>query len=370
MAEARDGVCRWGILGTAGIARKNWRALLNAGNATLVAVASRSAERGAEYVAGCQSLAPFETPPEPVEGYQRLLERDDVDAVYIPLPTGIRKQWAVAAARAGKHVLSEKPAGCHAGEVEEIVAACREHGVLYMDGVMFMHSERLTRLRQVLDGPDGVGALRRIVSQFSFKAPDDFFEDDIRASSALEPMGCLGDLGWYNVRFALWTMGWQLPRQVSGRMLSERKRPDSPAAVPVEFSGEMLFGGGVSSSFYCSFLTENQQWANVSGDRGYVQVDDFVLPHLGSEVSFRLEQSVYRIEGCDFKYEPHSQRFAVREYSDGARSAQETRMIQTFSELALKGEPDPFWGDVALRTQRVLDACLASARDGGRLIEL
>jgi predicted dehydrogenase len=368
MVRERDGVCRWGILGTAGIARKNWRAIWNASNATLVAVGSRSAARAAEYVDACQSQVPFPERPEAVEGYDRLLARSDVDAVYLPLPTGIRREWAIAAARAGKHVLSEKPAGCHLGEVEEIVAACREHGVQYMDGVMFMHSGRLGRLRRVLDDPEGVGAKRRIVSQFSFKAPDDFLEENIRMSSALEPLGCLGDLGWYDIRFALWTMDWALPERVSGRILSERKRPDSPDTVPVEFSGELFFGGCVSASFYCSFLTENQQWANVSGDRGYVHLDDFVLPFHGSEVGFQLAQSVYRIEGCDFRYESHPQRFAVHEHSDGALSAQETRMIQTFSDLALRGEPDAFWSEAAVKTQRVLDACLASARNDGRLV--
>lgn len=369
MAGARDGICRWGVLGTATIARKNWRAIRNAGNATLGAVASRDTARAKEFIAGCQSQVPFDPAPEPVEGYERLLARDDIDAVYLPLPTGLRKRWVVEAARAGKHVLAEKPSGSSLAEVEEIVAACREHGVQYMDGVMFMHSARLALLRKVLDDPEGVGRVRRIVSQFSFKAPDDFLRENIRVSSALEPMGCLGDLGWYDVRFALWTMGWELPQQVSGRALAVAKRPDSPGTVPTEFSGELLFGGGVSASFYCSFITENQQWANVSGDRGYVQLDDFVLPNLGSEVAFHLEQPFYRIEGCDFKYEPHSRRFAVREYSDGAADAQETRMIRTFSDLALRGEPDPFWSDAALETQRVLDACLASSREGGRLVE-
>lgn len=369
MAKPRDGICRWGILGTATIARKNWRAIRNAANATLAAVASRDAARAAEFVAECQSHVPFPSTPEAVGGYDALLARDDVDAVYIPLPTGLRRRWAVEAARAGKHVLAEKPSGRDLGEVEEIVAACRESGVQFMDGVMFMHSARLEQLRQVLDDQESVGRLRRIVSQFSFKAPEDFLRENIRVSSDLEPMGCLGDLGWYDVRFALWTMGWELPRQVSGRLLAEARRPDSPGAVPTEFSGELLFRDGVSASFYCSFVTENQQWAHVSGDAGYVQIDDFVLPYLGSEVAFDLSRHHYRIEGCDFKYEPHTRRFAVREYSDGAPDAQETRMIRTFSDLVLQGQPDGFWSDAALKTQRVLDACLASARKGGRLVE-
>jgi len=369
MTSASDGTCRWGILGTASIAKKYWRAIRNAENATLRAVASRDGARAADFISECQFQVPFPDEPEAVEGYDRVLARNDVDAVYVPLPTGLRREWVVAAARAGKHVLGEKPSGCNLGEVEEIVAACRKAGVQYMDGVMFMHSTRMDRLRQVLDDPDCVGTIRRIVTQFSFRAPEEFLRENIRVSSELEPMGCLGDLGWYDVRFALWVMGWELPERVSGRLLAEAKRPDSPGTVPTEFSGELFFEGGVSASFFCSFLAENQQWANVSGDRGYVQLDDFVLPFHGSELAFQVANSHYRIEGCDFNYEPHPRRYAVREYSDGHPDAQETRMIRTFSDLALRGKPDAMWSDAALKTQRVLDACLASARDDGRLVE-
>jgi hypothetical protein len=60
----------------------------------------------------------------------------------------------------------------------------------------------------------------------------------------------------------------------------------------------------------------------------------------------------------------------VTEYSDGAADAQETNMIRTFSGLALSGQPDPTWGEIALKTQVVLDACLHSARTGGGLVEV
>ena len=96
-----DGICRWGILGTAQIARKNWLAIRNASNATLAAVASRSTGRAEAYIGECQSAAPFAEAPEAVGGYDRLLARDDIDAVYVPLPTGIRKQWVIRAAEAG-----------------------------------------------------------------------------------------------------------------------------------------------------------------------------------------------------------------------------------------------------------------------------
>ena len=362
--------CRWGILGAAEIARKNWQAIRNAPNCTLTAVASRDGEKGRRFVALCQSHAPLDPPPRVFGSYEELLASDEVDAVYLPLPTVIRKPWAIRAAEAGKHVLVEKPVGVTAADVQDILDACRRHNVQFMDGVMFMHSRRMQRIREVLDDGQSVGQLRRIASQFSFGSGEEFFARDIRAHSGLEPLGCLGDLGWYNIRFVLWALGWQLPQRACGHVLATRRRPDSPGEVPVDFSGELFFADGVSASFYCSFLAENQQWANISGTQGFIYVPDFVLPHLGSEVTFQVCNDVFSIEGCDFNMEERTRPVAVPECSNSDANSQESAMFRTFAQLALSGKPDPAWGQIALKTQQVLDACLESARRDGRMVEL
>lgn len=357
-------VCRWGILGAANIARKNWKAIRLAENATLAAVASREPARAKAWLDANQAECPFPTAPAAC-GYDDLLKRSDVDAVYIPLPTGIRREWVVKAANAGKHVLCEKPCGPDAAELRAMLDACRANGVQFMDGVMFMHGKRLPLLRAVLDDGETVGQLRRITSQFSFAAGDDFLTGNIRVSRETEPLGALGDLGWYNIRFALWAMKYALPTKVSGRMLCEHA-----SGVPLEFSGELFFAGGVSASFYCSFQTELQQWAHLSGTKGSIAVSDFVLPYYGCESAFVADRPVFNVQGTRYHWESHPKRYAVTEYSDGAPDAQETNMIRTFSGLALSGKIDPTWPDIALKTQLVMDACLASARSGGALVEV
>ena len=362
--------CRWGILGTANIARKNWKAIRHAGNSALVAVASRDRERARRFIEECQAAVPLAPVPVPCGSYGELVERPDVDALYIPLPTGVRKEWVLRAAAAGKHVLCEKPCGATAPDVRAMLDACRQSRVQFMDGVMFMHSRRMELLRQALDDPDTIGTVRRIASQFCFKGSDDFMAGNIRVSSSLEPLGCLGDLGWYNFRFSLWVMNERLPQRVTGHIHARHARADGGPPVPVEFSGELFFAGGVSASFYCSFLTENQQWAHVSGTSGSVHVPDFVLPFFGCESAFEANRPVFNVRGCSFHMESHARRHAVAEYSDGTTDAQETNMIRTFSDRVLSGKLDPAWGEIALKTQLVLDACLRSARDGSRLVPL
>jgi predicted dehydrogenase len=223
-----------------------------------------------------------------------------------------------------------------------------------------MHGKRLPLLRKTLDDGETVGELRRINSQFTFRASDDFFQSNIRATTALEPLGCLGDLGWYNVRFSLWAMKYALPERVIGHLIAAHD------GVPTEFSAELFFADGVTASFYCSFRTELQQWAHVSGTRGSISVADFVLPYFGCEARFVADTPKFNVKNTSYHWESHPRRFAVPEYSDGHPDAQETNMIRTFSDLVRSGKPDETWGDIALKTQQVMDACMKSVRNDGR----
>lgn len=361
---------RWGILSTAQIGRKNWKAIRNTGNSTVVAVASRGVERSRQFIAGCQAEAPMDAVPRALGSYEELLAAKDVDAVYIPLPTGIRKEWVIRAAEAGKHIVCEKPCATSATDLREMLEACRRHRVQFIDGVMFMHSQRLPRMREVLDDGVSVGDIKRITSSFNFCAPPEFFTGNIRARAELEPFGCLGDLGWYCIRFALWVMNWQLPERVTGRFLRENAAQGSPAPVPTEFSGELLFKGGVSSGFYCSFLTANEQCAMISGSKGYLRVADFVAPFFGSELTFEVNNAVHNVSGCDFNMESHWRRFAVPEYGNSHPSAQETNLFRNFTNQVRSGELNELWPEMALKTQLVINACFESAHGNRREIEI
>jgi predicted dehydrogenase len=363
-------VCRWGILGTAGIAKKHWRGMRVAEGATITAVASRTLAAAQQFIDQCSAAVPYPNPVAAVAPYEALLDREDVDAVYIPLPTALRHHWVIRAAEAGKHVLAEKPAACDAVQVKEMLHACRQHKVQYMDGVMFMHSARLPLVRQLLDNPNTVGKLRRMASQFSFCGNAEFRTHNIRVDSRLEPHGCLGDLGWYCIRFFLWVMQGKLPISVRARMLSTLHGAGSPVAVPGEFSAELIFPGGVSASFYNSFVTENQQWMHISGERGNLALADFVLPYHGAEIAATLTQDVFRVDNCDFHMEHHQQRHAVSEYSSAFAGAQEIRLIETFVQLVRSGQLSEVWPQWTLTTQQVLDACWQSATNDGKTIEL
>jgi predicted dehydrogenase len=365
-----SGKIRWGILGAAEIARKNWKAIGNTGNSTVAAVASRDLERCRRFIAECQAEAPMAALPEAINSYEALLDSPGIDAVYIPLPTGVRKKWVLRAAAAGKHILCEKPCAVSAADLHEMIEACRRRRVQFMDGVMFMHSRRLERMREALDDQANIGEIRRIASAFSFGAPPEFFRGNIRAQGGLEPHGCVGDLGWYCIRLSLWAMKWQMPREVIGRVLEATAGAAGSAPVPTEFSGELFFEGGVSASFYCSFLTELQQWGIISGRRGYLSIPDFVLPFDGAEMNFEVRRSVFHIKGCDFRMEPGGRAITVAETSHGHPDSQETNMFRNFGEQIVAGGWNERWPEQAWKTQLVMEACLESGRADGRPVRL
>lgn len=357
---------RWGFLSTALIGRKNWKAIRLSGNATIVGVASRSIDRAREFIASCQRAQPLENEPVAFGSYDALIESPEVDAVYIPLPTGLRKEWVIRAANAGKHVVCEKPCAVSAEDLEEMIQACADNGVQFMDGVMYMHTDRLAEMRKMLDDGTSIGTLKRIATQFSFCAPPEFMEDNIRTDPSLEPYGCLGDLGWYTTRLILWAMNYEMPLEVSGRLLQEFNRSGDGPGVPMEFVGDLRFANGVTATFYNSFVTQHQQWAHLSGTGGHMSVDDFVLPYYSNFLSFRVTNADFRVFECEFNMEDNTRIVTTQEYSNGMPSAAESRLFRTFSQLVLDGKVDPFWPEASLKTQKILDLCLQSARDNSR----
>src|SRR6476659_2839115 len=118
---------RWGILGAASIARKNWKAFVNSGNGTVTTIAARDVARGEQFIRECQTQAAFESAPKVLGGCRVMLATTDVDAVYIHLPTALRKEWVIRAAQAGKHVYCEKPCAVNAADLREMLATCQKH---------------------------------------------------------------------------------------------------------------------------------------------------------------------------------------------------------------------------------------------------
>ena len=153
---------RWGILSTANIGRAAViPAIQSSKNGEVKAVASRDKQKGAEFAARLGI-------PRWFGSYEALLDDPDIDAVYNPLPNSLHHEWSIKAARAGKHVLCEKPLALNASQCLEMDAAAKESGVLLMEAFMYRFHPRTEAVIDLVRS-GALGELRMIQSSFTFK---------------------------------------------------------------------------------------------------------------------------------------------------------------------------------------------------------
>lgn len=140
---------RIGILGCANIAKKSTiKAFQSIDNAVVTSIASRNPEKAKEYA----SLFSIPT----YQSYDSLIKNSNVDAVYIPLPIGLHKEWIIRAAKAGKHVLSEKSLTIDFKSTKEIINACKiAKIVLYEDFMCDFHPQHQKVLMLIENGEIG-----------------------------------------------------------------------------------------------------------------------------------------------------------------------------------------------------------------------
>lgn len=177
---------RIGIVGTGKIAGKHAHAMSMTDQVTLQAVSSRRLASAEAFAADHGGA--------PVEGVGALLARDDIDAVYIATPTSAKHDIAMAALKAGRHVLIEKPLA-NASSARALAEKASSSGLVFMDATHFSHNPRTAIIRDRL-GQD-VGTPLTLVTNFH---ADVGGSENIRYDPVLEPYGALGDLGWYCAR--------------------------------------------------------------------------------------------------------------------------------------------------------------------------
>jgi predicted dehydrogenase len=129
--------------------------------------------------------------------------------------------------------------------------------------------------------------------------------------------------------------------------------------APTEFSGELFFDDNVSAEFYCSFLAADQQWAFVSGRKGWLRIPDFVHPFNSREPAFEVNRTEIRVRkaGASLRQAPIPESAEL-----GHPTAQNTIMFRNFARQVFSGKLNADWPMWVLKTQQVQDACLEAAR--------
>jgi xylose dehydrogenase (NAD/NADP) len=328
---------RWGVLGTAGIARSEVVPAIQASsNGRVNALAGRDPERNAEFAKSFGIKHVFAS-------YEALLASPNVDAVYIPLPNSLHAEWAIRAADAGKAVLCEKPLALNAGEAKRVADHFAERNVPLMEGFMYrFHPQNVEALKLVKDG--AIGDVSEVRAHLSVDIMADA-KSNIRFDKALGG-GSLLDMGCYAVSVA---------RRFLGEPVAALASFDDDPETGVDLSTTAIleFPGGRTALVSSSFRASGQGFYQLIGTEGVIDVPRAFIPGMGSRVA----------EGLVIVSDPDGRRAETTfEPANHYRL-----MAEAFADAVLAGKPVPYRPEDAVNNMRALDAIAASALSGKRM---
>jgi len=260
---------RWGILGTAGIARDAFLpALAEAGGGTALVVGSRQGRTAAAW-ASAHGVA------EGVEDYARVLEDPRVEAVYIPLPNGLHAEWTIASLRAGKTVFCEKPLCSTPEETAAVLEVARSSPGPLWEAFVFPFHAQTERLMALL-AAGTIGELREVRSSFHFLLDD---EEDIRLLAELSG-GAVQDVGCYPIRLARLVFG---AEPVEGRVRADARW--SATGVDEELWGALAFPGDRRLVLSCGFRSADDTSTTLLGTAGRIHLTNPFHPGSGDTIT-------------------------------------------------------------------------------------
>jgi len=263
---------RWGVLGYARIAYQHViPAIMRSSNSVFHGLASRDAAKLDE----CKTK--FNC-PNLYNSYEALLRDPEIDAVYIPLPNSLHREWTIKAAEQGKHVLCEKPIALNAAECRDMITACKQHNVVLMEAFMYRYSDYTRKVLQVLRS----GVLRDIKFIYStFRFPLTW-ANDVRSKPELGG-GSLYDVGCYPLNFVGMVVDEmaRIQSAANGKQVELGPMPEAISAqavreggVDVLFAGLLKYPTGMIASISSGFNAQKQLESHLIGTKGVLHVPE------------------------------------------------------------------------------------------------
>lgn len=314
---------RFGVLGYAGIAKKHLiPAMQKAGNAIPYAIASRSKEKLKEAL----SLFGFQ---KTYSSYEELLRDPDVDAVYIPLPNGLHKEWTIKAARAGKHVLCEKPLALTEEDCLEMIEACRENKVMLMEAFMYRFTTKTKKLQELLHS-GVIGDIKHIGATWRFVLEDN---SNVRLNESLGG-GSFRDVGCYPVNL--------IGMILNDEPLSVCAKKVSFQGVDMALSAVLKYKNDVLCTISSGFNSQSGILTEINGSKGSLILRDTFD---GTDIPILLVQegvtTEIPVEACS--------RYVLQ--------------IEAFSKALLEGLDSPLDLRESVRNNRLIARILAAAEE-------
>lgn len=322
---------RWGIMSTASIGKRSVIPGIQESKRNVVeAVASRSLENA-------QAFADELGIPKAYGSYEELLNDPAIDAVYIPLPNHLHKEWTLKAANAGKHILCEKPIALDEKEAEEMIVACKNAGVILAEAYMYRHQKRYDDIRTLIHNGE-IGDIRSLHGVFTFNGAQD--TGNIRFTKEWGG-GSIYDVGCYPISAARFLLD-EEPSAVTAHAFFSPDHGD----VDMMASGIMEFSNGVSLTFDCGMWAEFRNELEILGSQGRIVMKEAFL----GDQSYEIIKNGYTEKILDDNINPYA------------------LQADNFAEAVLDGKPIKFPADDIVHNIRAVKGTLISAEKQEKIL--
>lgn len=289
---------RFGILSTAKIGWEHFIPAVNqADNCVLAGIASRDLKKAKKFAEKYGAPLAFGS-------YEEMLASPDIDGVYIPLPTSQHVEWSLKAAKAGKHVLCEKPIALKAAEIRKLIAARDKHNVIISEAFMVTYHPQWHKVRELI-ASGAIGQLRQVDAAFTYYNVD---PRNMRNRPELGG-GVIPDIAVYPTVTTRFATGME-PKKLQATVEYDPKfKTDRYASVRADF-------GSFELTFYLSTQLANRQVCVFHGDKGFIELTAPFNSNLyeGDEVRLHnrnhSEIQVFRYTGLN-QYRLEAEAFAT-----------------------------------------------------------
>lgn len=299
---------RMGIIGAANIARQFSAAVRATDAVKVAAVASRTAETARTFAESCGIAKHYAS-------YEALLDDPDIEAVYIPLPNHLHAEWAINAARAGKHILCEKPLCLGRAQAEAMFAAASEHGVMLLEAYPYMFQPQTRAMLDLLQS-GAIGTVRMMQASFGFTVTNP--DTNIRMKPDAGG-GALLDAGSYALSMVRLVMG-EAPLRVTAVPVWADSGVDISMMATLEFANQRM------AQISCAMNVANHRRATIMGTQGTIETEYINHPSEAVPSQLRIRrgtantipfEDVPSAHGNGFKYEAEAFAALVRRGSYG-----------------------------------------------------
>ncbi|MFG1733275.1 Glucose--fructose oxidoreductase precursor [Paenibacillus sp. GM2FR] len=325
---------RWGILGCASIAKRSVIPGLQQSRLNeVVAIASRDQAKAAQ-------TAEELNIPTAYGSYESLLEDSSIDAIYIPLPNHLHKEWSIRAAEAGKHILCEKPLALTEAEAAEMAEAAAKAGVVLAEAFMYRYHPRYDLMKEMINA-GAIGDIRGIRSAFTFNSSANHGNVRFRKDWG---GGSIYDVGCYPINAARILLNKE-PEAVTVQAFFSPEHDH----VDMMASGLIEFEGNVALTFDCGMWAAYRNPLEIVGTDGLIEVPyAYSLPE----------------DGANFILTTGEGRKEIEVPRANAYSEQGDHM----AEAILNNKPLRYSAEDAIHNMKVIDACLQSAHERKRIV--